>query len=217
MASRTALLLGCLSSSLLACSSEGLQDAGLTTAGGTSAGPTSSGASSSATTTSGGTTSASGTSAGSSGGGSSTGGGTTSGAASSTGGSTGGTTGAIPGVCPDTSTSLPDGGFLCGGAVDGGADTWCNYAQCFFSTYCVSCHNPNAAGASSAQDFRQYSQVQLYAPIIRCGVSTHQDTAWDCASLSFPTTARQFPVGTGPKPTDANRDRLVAWIDAGLQ
>jgi hypothetical protein len=217
MAPRTTLVLGFLSASLLACSGNGLPDAGPTTAGGTSAGPTSTG---SATNTSGGTTSASGTSAGSSGGGttaSSTGGGTTSGASSSSGGSTGGTTGPAPGECPDTSTALPDGGFLCGGDTHGGPDTWCNYAQCFFSTYCVSCHNPNAAGASSAQDFRQYSQVQLYAPIIRCGVSSHQDSAWDCSSLSFPTSARQFPVGSGPKPDDANRDRLVAWIDAGLQ
>jgi hypothetical protein len=108
-----------------------------------------------------------------------------------------------------------DGGYTCGGSADGGADTWRNYAQCFFSSYCVSCH-PNQS-ASSAQDFSHYSQVQQYAPIIRCGVSVQQDPSWACSTLSFPTSAKQFPVGNGPKPDDATRNRLVAWIDAGLQ
>jgi hypothetical protein len=27
---------------------------------------------------------------------------------------------------------------------------------------------------------------------------------------------KQFPIGTGPKPTDDERSAIVAWIDAGL-
>jgi hypothetical protein len=77
----------------------------------------------------------------------------------------------------------------------------------------VSCH-PNGGG--SAQDFSQYSQVMTYAPIIQCGVSVQQDSAWMCSMLSFPTVAKQFPVGSGPKPADSDRDRIVYWIDAGL-
>jgi hypothetical protein len=51
---------------------------------------------------------------------------------------------------------------------------------------------------------------------IRCGVSVQQDPSWNCAA-SLP--AKQFPISdssmTNPKPTDAERDRAVAWIDAG--
>ena len=93
---------------------------------------------------------------------------------------------------------------------EGGADTWSNYAQGFFATYCVECHH-----AGSAQDFSTYAAVQTYAPVIRCGVAPTQ-----LSGCTGSPPARQFPIsdstGTNPRPSDAERLRLVAWIEAGL-
>ena len=47
---------------------------------------------------------------------------------------------------------------------------------------------------------------------MRCGVAAVQDPSWNCGTSPSP---RQFPIGNGPKPTDAERARLVAWITAG--
>ncbi len=185
------LTLAIVAVALVGCSSSGSDS---TTSSGITSGAASSGGASGGGTTGG-------TTAGTSGGAASTSSSSSSGSGSSSGGTTGGV--------------LVDGGFGCGGDADGGADTWRNYAQCFFSAYCVSCH-PNGGGGASAQDFSQYTQVQTYAPIIRCGVSVQQDSSWACSTLSFPTEAEQFPVGNGPKPQASDRDRLVAWIDAGL-
>jgi hypothetical protein len=102
--------------------------------------------------------------------------------------------------------SASDGGA--DSASDGG-DTWDSWAQGFFATYCVSCH---AASDSTGRDFRSKAIVVSNKLEIRCGVSAMQDPSWACAASLPP---RQFPIGNGPKPTDAERERAVAWITAG--
>jgi len=190
MTRRTALL-ALLCPFLFACSSGSSEDGGGNTTGATGTSSAGSSTASSTAGSSGGTSGS--TSAGTSGGATST---TTSSSTGSSGGSTGG--------------MLVDGGFSCGGDVDGGSDSWRNYAQCFFSTYCVGCHNPS--GQASAQNFSEYGQVSQYANHIRCGVSTAQDPSFGACS----EVPKQFPIGSGPFPSDSDRDRIVGWIDAGL-
>ncbi len=86
------------------------------------------------------------------------------------------------------------------------ADTWGNFAMGFFDTYCVECHS------GGSRDYRTIDEVIRDQDRIACGVSP---TVLDRCGASSPAPS-QFPVGTGPKPTDAERERLVAWIDAGL-
>jgi hypothetical protein len=107
-----------------------------------------------------------------------------------------------------------DGGPVDSGCPDAGTDTWCGWANGFFNAYCDACHVPGASGdpAGAQLDFTRYAMVQAKQAEIRCGVANSQDPAWACAA--FPPPA-QFPVGTGPKPSAAERGRLVAWIDAG--
>jgi cytochrome c len=88
------------------------------------------------------------------------------------------------------------------------AYTWTSNAQSFFATYCVSCHTPG--GQAQQQDFSQYDVVVANAATIRCGVASTKQSG--CGSVPAP---KQFPIGTGPKPTDGERDAIVAWIDAG--
>jgi hypothetical protein len=87
--------------------------------------------------------------------------------------------------------------------------TWTNGASAFFTKYCVPCHHPG--GAAQQQDFSQLSQVMANSATIRCGVATTQQSG--CGATPTP---RQFPIGNGPKPTDLEREAIVAWIDAGL-
>jgi hypothetical protein len=94
------------------------------------------------------------------------------------------------------------------GNADGG-DTWDSWAQGFFATYCVSCHGAND---TTGRDFRSKPIVVMNRLVIRCGVATAQDPSWSCAASPMPG---QFPIGTGPKPSDAERTRVVAWITAG--
>jgi hypothetical protein len=100
---------------------------------------------------------------------------------------------------------------------DGGGDTWASFAQGFFASYCVSCHSPGGSDPNGGKDFTQYASVLANAPTIRCGVAVTQDPSWSCAAFPPP---KQFPICntgcTNAKPTDAERDRLVAWIGAGL-
>jgi hypothetical protein len=88
-------------------------------------------------------------------------------------------------------------------------DTWQNYAATFFKTYCVACHN---AQDPTGRDFDLQSSVENSKLGIRCGVAVSQDPSWKCSSS---IAAKQFPIGTGPKPSDAERTRLVAWVTAG--
>lgn len=103
----------------------------------------------------------------------------------------------------DASDAVPDAGAP---AEDAGStvDTWSSFADEFMQTYCVACHS------TSPKDFNSLADVRANAAAIRCGVS---DVALDgCGSWPPP---RQFPVGSGPSPTDEERARLVAWLDAG--
>jgi hypothetical protein len=118
-----------------------------------------------------------------------------------------------------TDAGTLDAGEVDAGAVDGGpdagldaGDTWNNYAMGFFQSYCVSCHSPSG-GDPGDKNFTQYASVVKYSALIRCGVSTSHQTDWNCPSN---VAVRQFPIGGGPRPQDAERDRLVAWIDAGM-
>lgn len=93
------------------------------------------------------------------------------------------------------------------GDVDAGSsgDTWDGWAQEFFASYCTECHS------GGTRDYTTIEDVMRDADTIRCGASP---TALEgCGSWPPPA---QFPVGTGPKPSDSERERLVAWIDDGL-
>jgi hypothetical protein len=104
---------------------------------------------------------------------------------------------------------------------DGGA-TWDDWTAVFVQDYCVQCHNPNAGcGGTNCHpangplpDFRIRSAVVGWAPMIRCGIATQQDPAWQCPGTIGPM---QFPVEQdgNPLPTDDERGIVVAWIDAG--
>lgn len=101
----------------------------------------------------------------------------------------------------DTESGSPDANVA--------ADTWANYAAGFFVTYCVSCHN---AQDSTGRDYDIQANVAKDKTPMRCGVAAVQDPTWNCASTPV---AKQFPIGSGPKPSDAERARIVAWITAG--
>ena len=105
----------------------------------------------------------------------------------------------------DADTSYGDGGP--------DLDTWANWGQGFFAKYCVECHgvtNPDGL------DFGVQATVVANASTIRCGVCVQQDPAWSCPASP---PAEQFPISdatnSNPKPTPDERDRVVAWIDAG--
>lgn len=83
-------------------------------------------------------------------------------------------------------------------------DTWDSFAGAFMADYCVSCHD------ASPKDFTQYSEVVAWLDGIRCGVAATQQP--DCEGQRPPM---QFPIGTGAYPSDEERDRVVAWIEAG--
>lgn len=88
------------------------------------------------------------------------------------------------------------------------SDTWSTFAMGFFASYCTRCH---AGPPGSTRDYRTMADVVRDQALIRCGVAT--TVLSGCGSFPPP---RQFPIGTGPHPSDAERDRLTAWIDAGL-
>ena len=130
----------------------------------------------------------------------------------SSGGLSTGTAGGTSGGSTGTSSGTTSGG----GAGSTGGDTWTNWASpTFFQAYCTSCHSAGGEGdpASSGYDWTQYADVVTDANLIRCGVAVVQDPAWHCPDT---IVAEQFPIGNGPHPSDADRDRLVSWIDAGL-
>jgi hypothetical protein len=96
---------------------------------------------------------------------------------------------------------------------DGSGDTWGSWAAGFFSTYCVECHS---ASDPTGLDFTMQSIVVQNKLAIRCGVCNVQDPSWGCPASPH---AQQFPIsnatGSNPKPSAADRDRVVAWITAG--
>ena len=89
------------------------------------------------------------------------------------------------------------------------ADTWSTFAMGFFQTYCVECH----AGPPSGRDYRTIADVTRDAARIRCGTAPAGETQSGCGSSPAPG---MFPIGAGARPSDADRRRLVAWIEAGL-
>jgi cytochrome c553 len=91
------------------------------------------------------------------------------------------------------------------------ADTWDNFAQGFFATYCVACHDDDKKGVAT-RDYHLLANVIKEKAEIACGVSSAAE--WTKRGCTAPP-ARQFPIGNGAKPTDAERDRLVRWIDSG--
>ena len=90
-------------------------------------------------------------------------------------------------------------------------DTWTSWAQSFTMTYCsASCHAPGGSGTGGGiYDFSQYSNVYANRATIRCGVS-----AVALSGCSGTPPPKQFPIAA-PYPSDADRARMVAWIDAG--
>jgi hypothetical protein len=106
---------------------------------------------------------------------------------------------------------VDSGGGNESGASDGtvAPDTWASYAAGFFVTYCVSCHNAHDA---TGRDYDIQANVAKDKTAMRCGVAAAQDATWNCAASPV---AKQFPIGNGPKPSDAERTRIVAWITAG--
>jgi hypothetical protein len=130
------------------------------------------------------------------------------------------TAGAAAACSSSSSPSTGSGGSDASSAFDasygdGGPDldTWDNWGNGFFTKYCDECH---AAGNTSGLDFGMQSIVVTNKDTIRCGVCVAQDPSWSCPASP---PAKQFPIsdtaGTNPKPTDEERDRVVAWIEAG--
>ncbi|MGZ5970723.1 MAG: hypothetical protein ACXWP4_23790, partial [Polyangiales bacterium] len=104
----------------------------------------------------------------------------------------------------ETSTSTETG-------ETGAADTWDGWAKTsFFAKYCVECHG----AGSTTRDYTTLTDVKRDASLIACGVATTKLSG--CGSFPPP---KQFPIDnaskTNPKPADAERARLVAWIQAG--
>ena len=84
--------------------------------------------------------------------------------------------------------------------------TWDNFAQNFFASYCTVCHSP--LGQASA-DFNVLDIVRLRLNAIRCGTAPVQLD--NCQGEHAPGW---FPIGNGPKPTEAERWRTVDWCEA---
>ncbi len=82
------------------------------------------------------------------------------------------------------------------------------------STYCVSCHNDDNQG-SATRDYHMLAVVKTDSSEIACGVSKSQ-ADWSARGCKNFPPASQFPVGNGPKPVGADRDRFIQWIDAGM-
>lgn len=117
------------------------------------------------------------------------------------GGQSGGSGGATGGA---------SGATAVGGGAGATVDTWGNFAEDFFATYCIECH-----GAGDPQrDYSTIDDVIRDQDGIACGVSPTKLEG--CASFPPPN---QFPIdnatNTNPKPDTATRERLVAWIQAG--
>jgi hypothetical protein len=111
---------------------------------------------------------------------------------------------------PSGSSTVADSGSVSSTGDSGASgDTWENYAAGFFTAYCTSCHN---SSDPTGRDFTVQATVLQNEVAMRCGVAVTQDPSWKCAASPV---AEQFPIGNGPKPTDAERDRIVAWITAG--
>lgn len=99
---------------------------------------------------------------------------------------------------PVDDTQLEDTGDT--GLTDG--ETWVGFAKDFFATYCIGCHG------GGARDFTKLPSVRDHAEQIRCRVSP--DPLDGCDD---PTS---MPPSNRLQPSDEERLRIVAWIEAGL-
>jgi hypothetical protein len=106
---------------------------------------------------------------------------------------------------------------------DGGVVAWDAWAGEFVRDYCVQCHSPTAPCGGSgchapgdpriAPNFALKDDVVAEDETIRCGISVNQDPSWNCGG----TAPKTFPIflGQNALPTDAQRDLMVGWFDAG--
>lgn len=89
-------------------------------------------------------------------------------------------------------------------------DGWETFAKDFMAKYCVECH----AAASATRNYTTIDHVKRDLVKIKCGVASTKLAG--CGTFPPP---KQFPIDnagkTNPKPTDAERARLVAWLEAG--
>ena len=149
-------------------------------------------------------------------GGSSAGGAATAGTSGTAGvgGATTGTGGASAGAAGTSAGAAGTSAGAAGAAGAGGAagDTWATFASGFFATYCVECH----AAGNPKRDYTTLAGVMKDAPLVRCGVAPAMLA--NCGPTG--PAPKQFPISnatkTNPKPSDADRARVVAWIDAGM-
>jgi hypothetical protein len=116
---------------------------------------------------------------------------------------------------PDAGAARRDGGASTPDSGGAAADTWDTYAKGFFATYCVSCHNNDNRGVAT-RDYNVLANVAQEKAEIACGVAKSM-ADWTARGCTAFPPARQFPVGAGPKPADADRDRLLRWIDSGAR
>lgn len=86
--------------------------------------------------------------------------------------------------------------------------TWTNFAKQFCASYCVGCHGPKTA--DQKRDYSLLADVTRDAQLVGCGVGTIAANA-NCNGIA----PRQFPVGGGAKPSDAERTRFIEWLNAG--
>jgi hypothetical protein len=130
---------------------------------------------------------------------------------------------------PATSDTMASGDVVVPPFDGPDPDTWNNFAKGFFATYCVECHNATIPDPTDDpnQNFNIYSDVVGLKTTIRCGVSpgiasmtgvTTNDYQPGCPKTGFPPPG-QFPIYnaamSNPKPSSAERLRLIAWIDHG--
>jgi hypothetical protein len=105
-------------------------------------------------------------------------------------------------------------------AGDAGGLTWNNGGKAFFAKYCVECHSATDPDPSQYpnQNFNIYSDVVGLDKTIRCGVAPVGQVQSGCPANGFPPPG-QFPIYnaamSNPKPTDAERLQIIAWIDEG--
>jgi uncharacterized membrane protein len=112
----------------------------------------------------------------------------------------------LPGACsPDD--PLPEE-FLPGtDQSDCGAITYRNFAADFFARYCLSCHNEQLVGdlartdAPTGIDFNRLDGIRAFQRRIRLRTGIQGDMP--------PILLRV------PRPSDAERVRLIQWLDCG--
>lgn len=118
-------------------------------------------------------------------------------------------TASVDSAIPATETASTDTSSIDTSMTEAG-DTWESWAKGFFAKYCVECHGPT----STTRKYTLLDDVKRDSLKIKCG--TASVALAGCGSFPPP---KQFPINnaskTNPKPTDAERGRLVAWIEAG--